>query len=187
MYSCVGRFCWLQELTTENESALFALMKDHADDYRQFVSEEPIPTTDNLFADKLALWFSSGRMWQFLIYRRRKNQVVGTIFFYHASIPTVKMSCFFVPTVRGTPCVGEAIGLGIEFARTVIGISEIHFSVYVENTHMKTLCRKIGAQIKGQRTSEINPNRQVIEYWLSLGALQRIADKLKALRNIHPR
>jgi hypothetical protein len=45
MYIAQGRFCYLEELTTENDKELFELMKNNKEEYRLLISDKPVPET----------------------------------------------------------------------------------------------------------------------------------------------
>jgi hypothetical protein len=55
-------------------------MKNNKEEYRLLVSDEPIPETYEEFQNRLNIWFTHGRNYQFLV--KKKDKTVGTIFFY---------------------------------------------------------------------------------------------------------
>lgn len=182
MYVCNGRFCILEELTINNEAKLFRMMLQHGDEYRQTVSDEPIPISLNVFKEKLNMWFKSGRNYQFLVYNK-KQHLSGTIFLYgwDRQSKTVKYSCFFVPNKRKGVLVTESLGLVTNFAFHFMNIESIYFDVYENNYDMQRLSHKIGGKKLGCRISTINSNRTVISYLLSRDAIERLLNKLEQL------
>lgn len=73
---------YIEELTTENDKLLFELMKDQEKEYRFFVSDQSVPKTYEEFQKELKEWFSGGRNFQFLVFRKKDNKLIGTFFFY---------------------------------------------------------------------------------------------------------
>jgi hypothetical protein len=45
MYFAQGKYCYLEELTTENDKELFELMKNNKEEYIFLISDEPVPET----------------------------------------------------------------------------------------------------------------------------------------------
>lgn len=182
MYVCNGRFCILEELTTDNEAKLFEMMLQYGDEYRQTVSDEPIPVSINVFKEKLNMWFKSGRNYQFLVYNK-KQLLSGTIFLYGWDSQTsiVKYSCFFVPNKRKELLVVEALGLVTNFAFHFMNIESIHFDVYEDNYEMQILAYKLGGKKLDSHMSAVNKSRTVISYLLSRDAVERLLNKLEQL------
>ena len=167
MFVCQGKLCRIEELTSESENLLFELLHLNQCEYRHFVCDEVIPHTQELFSSLLHKYFSSGREYQFLVFDIH-NDVIGTVFFswLNNKSRSVKMSCFFIPSIRGNRVVGEALACCANFAREVMNVEEICFSVYQENLHMLRLAEKIGAEVDGLATSVANENRRVVQFIL---------------------
>ena len=181
MYTYRGRFCLLEELTTENDGELFLLMRENSREYRFLVSDESIPTTYELFQEKLRKWFSGGRTHQFLIREKNSQRIVGTIFFYchNSLIQEIKSSAFFIPEIRKTLCVAESLAVSMLFAREIVGVDAVCFSVYAENEHMLKITKKLKAELMGISAGAVNPERRVSMYRLPLSVLTSITDKLR--------
>jgi RimJ/RimL family protein N-acetyltransferase len=184
MYIAQGRFCYLEELTTENDKELFELMKNNKDEYRFLISDEPVPETYEEFQNRLNIWFTHGRNYQFLV--KKDNKTVGTIFFYglNPEKKSVKLSAYFIPEVRKTPLVGEALGLILNFALEILKVEKIEFSVYKENKVMLEMIEK-NREFKdyfkriGESPSSVNPERTIINFEISLEYLNKINEKLR--------
>jgi len=183
MYTCKGRFSILEELTTKNDNELFLLMKENAHDYRFLISDEDISTTYRLFQERLYGWFNGGRMYQFLVRKKNGQNAIGTIFFYcHDTLKReVKLSAFFTPEVRKTLCVAESLAESILFAKRIIDIEAVCFSVYAENNYMLKIANKLKAALVSTSTSTLNPQRQILMYRLTPSSLESITDKLQIL------
>jgi len=185
MYFAEGRFCILEELTTENDKELFELMKKNKEEYRFLISDEPVPETYEEFKERLNIWFTHGRNYQFLV--KKKDKTVGTIFFYGLNLDnkSVKLSVYFIPEVRKTILVGEALGLILNFALEVLKVKKVEFSVYKENEEMlkflekETIKRYINK--KGESKSSANPERTIINFEINLENLIKINEKFKEL------
>lgn len=182
MYVCKGRFCILEELNSNNEEGLFKIMSQHSDEYRQTVSDEPIPSSIDEFREKLRIWFRSGRNYQFLVYSRSQH-LSGTIFLYgwDEQRKIVKYSCFFIPNKRKEVVVAEALGLVVSFAFHFMNIKNIYFDVYDDNHEMQRLAHKFGGNELSHRESAVNKNRIIINYLLSGDAIDRLINKLNQL------
>ena len=183
MYIAQGRFCYLEELTTENDKELFELMKNNKEEYRFLISDEPVPETYEEFQKRLNIWFTHGRNYQFLV--KKDNKTVGTIFFYglNSESKSIKLSAYFIPEVRKTPLVGEALGLILNFALEILKVEKVEFSVYEENKVMLELIeknREFKAYFKkiGESPSSVNPERTIINFEISLENLKKINEKL---------
>lgn len=183
MYTYKGRFCILEELTTENDNELFLLMGENSREYRFLVSDETILTTYELFQEKLGKWFNGGRTHQFLVRKKNSKGVVGTIFFYcHNSLTQeIKSSTFFIPEVRKSLCVAESLAVAMLFAKEIIGVESVCFSVYAENEHMLKITQKLKAELVGISAGAMNTERQVSMYRLPPSVLTSITDKLRVL------
>ena len=184
MYIAQDRFCYLEELTTENDKELFELMKNNKDEYRFLVSDEPVPETYEEFQKRLDTWFTHGRNYQFLV--KKKDKTVGTIFFYELDPEnkSVKLSVYFIPEVRKTPLIGEALGLILNFALKILKLEKVEFSVYKENLEMLKILEKEREFKKyfnkiGEAQSRVNPERTIINFEISLNHLKEINEKLK--------
>jgi RimJ/RimL family protein N-acetyltransferase len=183
MYIAQGRFCSLEELTNENDKELFELMKNNKEEYRLLVSDEPFPETYEEFQEKLNIWFTHERNYQFLV--KKDNKTVGTIFFYGLNYEnrSVKLSVYFIPEVRKTPLVGEALGLILNFALEILKVEKVEFSVYKENEEMLRILEKekIKRYIdkKGESKSSVNPERTIINFEINIESLREINKRLK--------
>jgi RimJ/RimL family protein N-acetyltransferase len=183
MYVAQGRYCYLEELTTENDKELFELMKNNKEEYRSLVSDEPVPETYEEFQNRLKIWFTHGRNYQFLV--KKKDKTVGTIFFYglDSESKSVKLSAYFIPEVRKTPLIGEALGLILNFALEILKVEKVDFSVYKENKEMLRILEKekIKRYIKekGESKSTVNPERTIINFEINLESLKEIDKRLK--------
>jgi RimJ/RimL family protein N-acetyltransferase len=184
MYFAQGRFCPLEELTTENDKELFELMKNNKEEYRLLVSDEPVPETYEEFQNRLNIWFTHGRNYQFLV-KKKDNKTVGTIFFYglDSESKSVKLSVYFIPEVRKTSLIGEALGLILNFALEILKVEKVEFSVYKENEEMLRILEKgkIKRYIKerGESKSTVNPERTIINFEINLESLREIDERLK--------
>jgi len=184
MYIAQGRFCYLEELTTENDKELFELMKNNKEEYRLLVSDEPVPETYEEFQNRLNIWFTHGRNYQFLV--KKKDKTLGTIFFYglDSESKSVKLSTYFIPEARKTPLIVEALGLILNFALEILKVEKVEFSVYKENKVMLELIeknREFKAYFKkiGESPSSVNPERTIINFEISLEDLKKINEKLR--------
>jgi len=178
-----GRFCSLEELTAENDKELFELMKNNKEEYRLLVNDEPVPKTYEEFQERLKIWFTHGRNYQFLV--KKKNKTVGTIFFYGLDPKSklVKLSAYFIPEVRKTSLIGEALGLILNFALEILKVEKVEFSVYKENEEMLRILgkEKIKRYIKerGESKSTVNLERTIINFEINLESLREIDERLK--------
>jgi RimJ/RimL family protein N-acetyltransferase len=183
MYIAHGRFCYLEELTTENDKDLFELMKNNKEEYRFLISDEPVPETYEEFQERLKIWFTHGRNYQFLV--KKDNKTVGTIFFYSLNLEnkSVKLSAYFIPEVRKTTLIGEALGLILNFALEILKVEKVEFSVYKENEEMLRILgkEKIRRYIKerDESKSTVNPERTIINFEINLENLREINERLK--------
>ena len=153
MYIYKGKLCSIEELTTLNDEKLFLLMSNFKDEYEKFVFNESISDSYYKFKQKIEEWFSHGRTYQFLVFDNYNNEVVGTMFFYDLSNTTksIKCSCFFAPKSRNKILVIESLAILLEFAKFVIHIQSLNFSVYKDNVHMHKLAKKCGALKSGDK------------------------------------
>jgi len=182
MYIAQGRFCYLEELTTENDKELFDLMKNNKEEYKFLISDEPVPETYEEFQKRLNVWFTYGRNYQFLV--KKNDKTVGTIFFYslNPENKSVKLSAYFIPEVRKTPLIAEALGLILNFALEILKVEKVEFSVYKENKEMLKILEK--ERIKkyivrtGESQSSVNPERTIINFEINLKSLKEINEKL---------
>jgi len=183
MYTAQGKFCFLEELTTGNDKELFELIKKNKDEYRFLISDEPVPETYEEFQERLKIWFTHGRNYQFLV--KKKDKTVGTIFFYglDPEKKSVKLSAYFIPEVRKTSLIGEALGLILNFALEILKVEKVEFSVYKENEEMLRILgkEKIKRYIKerGESKSTVNPERTIINFEINLESLKEIDERLK--------
>ncbi|MEI6237961.1 MAG: hypothetical protein WCP15_00310, partial [bacterium] len=56
---------------------------ENLEEYRSSVFDQDIPENYQDFSSVLKIWFSSGRLYQFLVYRKISNRLIGTVYFYH--------------------------------------------------------------------------------------------------------
>lgn len=189
MYKFIGRFVYLEELTTKNDKELFGLMKDNEIEYRLFVSDFPVSQKYEDFQKQLDNWFSHGRNFQFLVYKKDnkdfKKELIGTIFFYGWSKEkkTIKISIYFTPKYRKSIFIGEALGAALLFVKQIIKINELLFDCYVENKEMIELAYKIGSEKLGESQSELNPERKLINFILSRRKIDEWIDKFIRFEN----
>jgi len=176
MYTFNGRNIYLEQLTTLNDYQLFELMKNNENEYRFYVSDQPIPQTFEEFRESLKRFFDYDRIYQFLVYRKRDNKLIGTIFFYTED-NEVKISAFFIPEARLTILPTEALGASILFALDVLKIERLNFDCYKENEKMIELANKIGAEKIYERRSDINPEREIIGFIISKEQLEKLKEK----------
>lgn len=168
MYHCEGRFVRMVELSTNNDRELFVLMRNNLDEYQRLVFNQVIPEDYQNFLTILNTWFSNGKIYQFLVYRKSSGQLVGTVFFYQHDKKhgTIKLSVFFKDGERRNCCAAESMGLAIAFAYQVMNIQSILFSVYEENEHMLRIAKKLGLkQELSKATSEFD-QRKLFDYEL---------------------
>jgi RimJ/RimL family protein N-acetyltransferase len=183
MYVAQGRYCYLEELTTENDKELFELMKNNKEEYRLLVIDEPVPETYEEFQNRLNIWFTHGRNYQFLV--KKKDKTVGTIFFYglDSESKSVKLSTYFIPEAIKKPLIGEALGLILNFALEILKVEKVEFSVYKENKEMLRILEKekIKRYIKerGESKSTVNPERIIINFEINSESLKEIDERLK--------
>ena len=199
MYTAQGKFCFLEELTIENDKELFELMKKNKDEYRFLISDESIPETYGEFQERLNIWFTHGRNYQFLVRKKgkditEKGEVVGTIFFYgwDKERKTVKMSAYFISEARKTSLIAESLGLAMNFALKIMKVEKIEFDVYEENKEMLQFLQKERELKKyinklGESKSKVNPERTVINFEISLKGLKEIDERLREFYKIKPR
>jgi len=184
MYTYQGRFCTMEELISENEENLFSLMHHNRAEYQKLVSREPISETFSNFRSQINQWFYYGRKYQFLVLSKDKIETVGTIFFYgqNEESGTIKISCFFVPKVRGKILVGEALGMAISFSFSVLDVDRLLFSIYPENSRMIQLAKKLGANEREMCvTTESTRNRSTLDYDLPRTILKEISRRVQNL------
>ncbi len=167
-----GRFCNIEELTTMNDVELFTMMSEYKDDYEKLVFSESVACSYPKFQQKISEWFSNGRNYQFLVRQNTTDSLVGTMFFYNlcGSRKTVKCSCFFVSKARGTILVMESLTLLLQFARHLLGIDSLRFSVYGENILMHEIARKNGALLLGS-------NLKTVDYEFSAETIDNLLKK----------
>lgn len=166
MYKFNGRYVYIEELTTENDKLLFELMKDQEKEYRFFVSDQSVPKTYEEIQKELKEWFSGGRNFQFLVFRKKDNKLIGTFFFYgwNEKEKSIKLSVYFVPEIRKSILTGEALGAAVLFAKDILKIENLLFDVYIENKAMIELAKKIGANFITEKCSAVNPERKVLSF-----------------------
>lgn len=183
MYHCTGYFSRLEELNSENDSSLFSFLKENSEEYKQFVSDQELPATYLEFIDVLKKWFSNGRLYQFLVYKKIGVNPVGTIFFYHLDIQkeSIKISAFFDKESRKHLLVAESLMMSIAFARNIIGIEEILFSVYENNKVMKKIAKKLLVIREDITHSLVNKERKVEVYKMPCSISDNILAKLAIL------
>jgi RimJ/RimL family protein N-acetyltransferase len=158
-------------------------MKNNKEEYRLLVSDEPVPETYQEFQGRLKIWFTHVRNYQFLV--KKKDKTVGTVFFYSLDPgnKSIKLSAYFIPEVRKTPLIGEALGLILNFALEILKVEKVEFSVYKENEEMLRILEKekIKRYIKerAESKSTVNPERTIINFEINLESLREINEKLK--------
>lgn len=167
----VGRFVKLEELNTHNQMRLHEIMIENERDYVENVFHEEVPKKYSDFCNLISSWFANGREFQFLAFDKITNQIIGTIFFYRKRHETVKMSVYFIKKYRKSVKIAEAMGAALLFARDVMGVIQINFSVYKKNRNMLLFARKIGA-IKVERKDG------VVRFALLHDKLNMLVDKL---------
>lgn len=184
MYTCQGRFCFLEELNSDNSYYLFNLIQENITEYRFLVSDESIPTSFESFLGKVEGWFSSGRVYQFLV-KNSKDSVVGTIFFYGFSrdLNSIKMSCFFRKDARKSLSVVESLWLSVLFAYFVADFNSITFCVYKENTRMIEIISKQNFDLISESCSSLNPCRSILTYRISEVEILKIEKKFRKLKD----
>jgi RimJ/RimL family protein N-acetyltransferase len=180
MYFCKGRFCSLEELCDGNIQDLYLLLDNNKDDYSLFVDNSYTCESCELFIEKIQTWFSNGRSHQFLV-RDPLGLFVGTIFFYNFDVEShsVKLSCFFSRDYRKKLLVMESLGIAITFAKYILNINTLTFSVYCNNGHMLNLVKKLGF-------AEIQPkkgNTDRVNFLISYEDINRIIELLSKLKN----
>lgn len=185
MYQFNGRFVYLEQLTSNNDKELFDLMKNYEKEYRYYVSDQPIPDSYEEFLPILKSYFEHGRNYQFLVYRKSDKKLIGTIFFYNWTDEdnSTKISAFFIPEVRKTPLIFEALGAALLFAVDVMKVNELKFDCYKENEIMINLAKKIGAKKIGakeigQSKSKVNPERELINFSITLELMESLKEKI---------
>jgi len=199
MYTAQGKLCFLEELTTENDKELFELIKKNKDEYRFLISDESVPETYEEFQERLNIWFTHSRNYQFLVRKKgkdiiEKGEVIGTIFFYgwDKERKTIKISAYFIPEARKTSLIAESLGLAMNFALKIIKAEKIEFDVYEENKEMLQFLQKERELKKyinklGESKSKVNPERTVINFEISLKGLKEIDERLREFYKIKPR
>lgn len=182
IYQCKGRFSQLIELTTDNEFDLFQLMDRNRFDYARLVSNQKVPINYTEFKKTLNTWFLYGRAYQFLVYPIQSNQeqAIGTIFFYglNKEQQSVKISVFFDAKERGKIRTAESLGLAVSFARTVMTVRCLQFSIYSNNQHMLRLAQKVASHFEGFGHSHQGPKKEVHHYSISEETMDSILQKL---------
>lgn len=184
MYYCEGRFSILVELNSKNDIFLFSLLNNSIEEYKKFVSDQHIPSAYTEFKKTLRTWFLNGRMYQFLVYfKHDKENPVGTIFFYgHDEYSqSIKISAFFEKESRNKLLVPESLGLSIIFAKQIIKVKNLQFSVYVENEKMKRLAKKMRLSVVNVNLSVTNSKRNVEIYKISSNLMEEISKKISKL------
>jgi len=96
----------------------------------------------------------------------KKNDVVGTIFFYDFNPinHSIKCSCFFNRKVRNSLLVVESMFTTLLFVIDLLGLYKLRFSVYISNRRMIKLANKIHSKI-------INFDSKIINYELSKNSI----------------
>jgi len=183
MYHCKGRFSRLVELNSENDASLFFLLRENEDEYKQLVSDRDLPATYPEFLSTLKEWFSNGRLYQFLIYSTLGNKPVGTIFFYNLDPQdeSIKLSVFFERESRRRLVVAESLMMAVAFAKNIIGVKNISFSVYEENEAMRRMARKLVPGGEPIIRSSAKKERNIVVYKMSCAVLDDILVKLARL------
>jgi len=175
MYFYPGRFCYVQELSTDNEKDFFLFLLKNRFEYQRKVSNQVIPTEYKDYLNMIKVWFNNGRNYQFLVYDKRKN-LIGTIFFYalNSKKKTIKISCYF--STRGQILIGESIGATIELVSNQIHeINNIVFDVYNDNTKTLSLAIKIGAVLEEKSILSTTGSKKLISrYILNELAIKKI-------------
>lgn len=163
----------LVELHSCNQHDLFTLMCDHRNEYKQLVTDEEFPYSENEFELLLNEWFSSGRLYQFLAYLP-DGQLIGTVFFTKDKLAknSIAMSCFFTPKVRGKFVVSKVLLNTLVFGYKFISAKRIIFAIYQENKHMLQIAKRIKAKKIGEMPSNSNPLRTIILFEISFDFLK---------------
>lgn len=181
IYVFRGRYVYLEQLSSKNDKELFEMMKNNEKEYRFYVSDAPLPSTYEEFQQRLKIWFSHGRNFQFLVYKKKSKELIGTIFFYgwDRENHTTRISVFFAPEFRKTILIGEALGAVVLFAKDVMQVKELHFDCYLENKQMIELAKKIGAEEVKLRRSDVNPERELISFKIPEEKLDEFVEEIK--------
>jgi RimJ/RimL family protein N-acetyltransferase len=179
-----GIYCYLEQLTTLNDTDLFNLLKEHEKEYRFYVTDEPLPENLEDFRNLLREYFRVSREIQFVVYSKKDKKPVGTTFIYalNEESKSVKISAFFISEVRRTPLIAEALGATVVFAKEKLGIKEIKFDVYKENKDMLKIAEKVGALNLGEKESSVNPDRIVVAFKLPENVIESIQKKFLEFR-----
>lgn len=179
MYFCKGRFCSLEELCDNNIQNLYILLGDNKEDYTFFVDSNYSHETYELFLKRVQKWFLKGRSFQFLV-RNLSGSFVGTIFFYNLNteLNSVKISCFFGKDYHKKLFVAESLGLSLIFARNILNINNLTFSVYGTNENMLSFIKKLGFCI----VSEKEEKTDRFDFLISNKNLNKISHILSKLR-----
>lgn len=176
MYIYEGRFCKIEELTTQNNFDLYQLMHKNRAEYERLIYNEPVSRSYPEFVQKIDEWFSHGRNYQFLVYSKKSADIVGTMFFYEFGKleKTVKCSCFFVPKTRSTVLIIESLSFLLGFAKHVLKAESVRFSVYRENILMLDVAKKTEALLLNTR--KVNTNT-IIDYEFSAKRIDSLLEK----------
>lgn len=182
MYFYTGRFCNIEELSTDNEYDFFLFLLKNKLEYEQKVSNQIIPKEYSSYLQTMKAWFNNGRNYQFLVYNKKKI-LVGTIFFYayNSQNKSIKISCYF--SVKGKIIIGESIGAGIQLVcHHIHQISNIIFDVYTNNKKVLSLTKKIDAiLIKKGIHSTTGSGKIIRRYLLNDVAIFKIISTFKRL------
>jgi RimJ/RimL family protein N-acetyltransferase len=184
MYRTTGRFCYLEELTIENEKLLYELLKNNKEEYSYLVSDSPLPEEFKDFQLLIKRWFENGRSFQFIV-KDKKSNVSGTIFFYchHTNSDSIKLSCFFEENKRNSLIVCESLGLALLFAYKVLNINKIIIDIYTENEKMISFCKKLKWKKIDFKDSNINKKRKIFVYEIDQIQIINIVQKILKLEN----
>lgn len=179
MYTCKGRHCFVEELSTLNENELFQMIHQNRLEYKQKVSDVEVPNNSDGFKEILNSWFKKGRNYQFLV-KNLNDVTCGTIFLYCLDLQKkrLKISCYFVPNVRGKLCISESLSLVVLFCLEILKVENIDLSVYSENIQMLKLIEKLKASKTSKSISVLNRNREVINFTFDRPDLYKIISRI---------
>lgn len=174
MYSFQGRFMYMEELTDENNKKLFVFLQKNSDDYERLVFRKKIPSTFEDFVSRMNICFLNGRKNQFLIFNYNRAELIGTAYFYHHVGNSIKMSVFFSSRYRNSRMVAESLGALMLFAKNMLEIKKVLFSIYSSNIKMISFAKKIGA-------NATNNSNGVVGYEIDSGFFSTVESKMNKL------
>lgn len=176
MYTYTGKYCVLEELTSQNDKLLFQLLTTHKNEYKKRVHPQEIPSSYEAFQKTINGWFNNGREYQFIIFKRYERVLIGTGFFYNQTKHSIKLSVFYTPESRAKIGVADSIRALLLFAFNEMKVEKVIISVYSDNVPMIRIAKKLRLEHVPSADENISDQRSRFNFQFTRETLQ-IFDK----------